>query len=179
MKERPILFSAPMVHAIIDDRKTQTRRVIKGRDIRIDNIGQVLHRVQRADGNHLEALACPYGQPGDRLWVRETWSMSGNGPFYRTDVRQPETVHYAWKPSIFMPRWASRITLKITAVRAERLQDISEEDAIDEGCDGMNPESHHEWSAVDEYRNLWDSINSKTHPWDTNPYVWVITFKRI
>lgn len=187
MKERGILMSGPMVRAILEGRKTQTRRAIKA-------------EIGVANG---EWLKCQYGKPGDRLWVRETWAPCIGGPcepsnpvLYRAD----QFEHYdelRWRPSIFMPRWASRITLEITGVRVERLQDLSESDALAEGIyaaksgrlggtkevetwDGRNffyhPDTH---AARFDYSSLWDSINGKKHPWASNPWVWVIEFTRI
>ena len=139
MKERPIIFSGEMVRAILDGRKTQTRRAVK-----LNHSG----RVQRAGKNwHLDdpdaVMACPYGQPGDRLWVRETFrsrrvdGLPGD-VMYRADHPEEKTVPgsygRSWKPSIHMPRWASRILLEVTAVRVERLQEISEGDAQAEGA---------------------------------------------
>lgn len=191
-----MLFNAMMVRAILEDRKTQTRRICK---------------IDPLDGfdnpNCAENLAlCPYGVAGDRLWVREAWAREsdliaydkgGNPIFYRADHPtglfhdSMEPMH--WRPSIHMPRWASRITLEITKVRVERLQDISEEDAIAEGVghnfvmNGGWPDYQHidksghctltQDSAKMSYATLWDSINGKG-AWDANPWVWVIEFKR-
>jgi hypothetical protein len=171
-----------MVRAILDDRKTQTRRVVK----RVDRancipIGKrtVMH-VLDAKGR------CPYGVPGDRLWVRETVNvLAGVEAVYAADnakVRGEGVM--SWRdgtvPSIHMPRWASRLTLTITDVRVERLQDISEEDALAEGCSGMGGTNYDECeSPSEEFRHLWDSINAKRgHAWATNPWVWAITFER-
>lgn len=143
MKERPILFSGPMVRAIFDGRKTQTRRVA-----RLTSAGYVKepggHR-RWHPGDPDARFACPCGAPGDRLWVRETWGLydtqpsdgpSGATVFYRaTDENRRVLRYQLWRPSIHMPRWASRITLEVTGVRVERLQDITEEDAYSEGVD--------------------------------------------
>ena len=157
MRERPILFSAPMVRAILAGTKTQTRRIKKTPD-------------------------CPYGFPGDILWVRETWSTNPEeGPdasiIYRADSEWDETyTGIKWHPSIFMPRAYSRFTLKITSVCDERLQDITNEDAIAEGTpDLRTPENN--WDMRRCYRELWESINGKGS-WDKNPLVWVIFFMR-
>lgn len=176
-KERPILFSGPMVRAIRDGRKTQTRRVCRNNGEpgpeRIWGVGD-----------------CKYGSPGDRLWVKETWFPSPVGQ-PASNVKIPKalpdgwTVLYAasgdtiskplhWKPSIFMPRWASRLTLEITAVMVERLQDISMSDVFAEGCILSTSKS----DPID-FQNLWDSINGKTYPWSSNPFVWVISFKTL
>jgi hypothetical protein len=148
MKERPILFSAPMVRAILDGRKTQTRRVIK-------------EKLMRGEGAHVNN--CQYGKPGDRLWVRETFCY--HDYLARYLYKADGVTGVKWKPSIFMPRIASRIMLEITGIRVERLQDISEEDAIAEGW----PKSS------DWYRSLWESINGQGS-WVLNPWVWVIEF---
>lgn len=253
MKERPILFSGEMVRALLDGRKTQTRRAIKpqplgytGRKFIVpDDSPKAWH-----DSDDFLSF-CPYGQPGDRLWVRETWteehplaiqegrySQSGRagipGPppvsyrvIYRADG-EPRQVwrnrgghpYYTlegpadeiaanyptvnsnytrgngkgvhWNPSIHMPRWASRILLEVTAVRVERLQEISEADAIAEGLDppeqgtwrdySVRPEDNEGYdycaTARDSFRTLIDTING-TGTWDANPWVWVVEFKRI
>lgn len=191
MKERPILFSGPMVRAILDGTKTQTRRVVKPQ-FAADAIPVEMPATDPAGGwvvpghsgvwwcdaaaNPDDVRRCPYGQPGDRLWVREAWA--------RTRVFGAEMVVYRegdnrtdyggpWKPSIHMPRWASRITLEITSVRVERLQDISEADAIAEGVytDPASP-------AYDAYAQLWDEINGPGS-WAANPWVWVLEFRRL
>ena len=142
MKERPILFSGPMVRAILDGRKTMTRRIVKQQ---ADN-GGYCQSLDPDKGVWLVhnggSIRCPYGQPGDRLWVRETWSAWTGGMTSCGEERAPQIEYKAtsqsegpWRPSIFMPRWASRILLEITDVRVERLNDISEEDAIAEGFD--------------------------------------------
>lgn len=223
MKERPILMSAPMVRAILDGTKTQTRRAVKP---------QPNHRARRvvepfSDGRRwyvandpnedgtvipMDALKpCPYGQPGDRLWVRETWQAffddevpadRPRGPrhtmgiparpdrksfvFYKADG--PGPVHpdgYAaqWCPSIHMPRKYSRITLEITDVRVERLQEISEVDAAEEGAPPtLAPLDSVRLGAVgtakEGFRQIWESING-AGSWDANPWVWVIEFRRL
>ncbi|MDS0779568.1 morphogenetic protein [Serratia marcescens] len=192
MKERPVIFNGEMVRAIIDGRKTQTRRIAKA-----DN------------SNHL--LGCPFGQVGDRLWVRETfaafdadWKHPGK-PHDLRDGPWPNVVYPAsvakipdgtCRPSIHMPRWASRILLEITAVRVERLNDISEEDAKAEGvraignnfgngpayCDYLLPnlDDAAEWynRARDSFKSLWKSIYG-AESWSANPWVWVIEFKQV
>lgn len=174
MTERPILFSAPMVRAILDGTKTQTRRVVKNKPY---------------TG---EPAKCPYGAAGDFLWIREKWQRLRDaagrqiveycaGPFL-LDVE----THKRWHPSIHMPRWASRITLEVTGVRVERLQDISESDAIAEGIE--RNVFNDEWSGYGQfhgaaltpkgsYRALWESINGPGS-WDANPWVWVVEFTR-
>jgi hypothetical protein len=152
MREKPILFSAPMVNAIIEGRKTVTRRVLKGNQIDMhEGDDGTFHAVQD-HGCHVteRTIRCPCGQPGDRLWVRETWRVDGLGKSvalrlgdcattsenmsYRADMEDDRACNDCqWIPSIHMPRWASRITLEVTAVRVERLQAISEADARAEG----------------------------------------------
>lgn len=174
MRERPIIFSTPMVRAILDGHKTMTRRVYK-------SFGRFL-----------------YGQIGDHLWVRETFSDTyelgdyPGIPFYKATYLQdwkgndpsPETWDIKWKPSIFMPRQLSRITIEITNVRVERLQEINGKDAVAEGCGLHIPDCdllHFGGykKAKDEFHALWDSINGKKYPWLSNPFVWVIEFKRL
>lgn len=200
-KEKPILFSAPMVRAILDGRKTQTRRVLS----RLSGLGAVTCfegsettgydwalRDKRDMWNEFrndELMSrCPHGTSGDRLWVRETWGLHDTQPsdgpenatvYYRaTDGDSHELRHQLWRPSIFMPRWASRITLEITDVRVQRVQEITEEDAIAEGsqCSGV-PASLTNRGA---FAKLWDKINAKRgYGWDANPWVWAISFKRV
>ncbi len=191
MKERPILFSAPMVRALLDGSKTQTRRIIKPQPKdRPTGWGTV----ENGKGPET-SVRCPYGQPGDRLWVRETW-RTGAGldqlapsdlphdvpVFFEADG---ETVHNQGKvrQSIFCMRWMSRITLEVTDVRVERLQEISEADAIAEGIDvtRLDPGATYTDdvpSARRGYRALWESING-AGSWDLNPWVWVVEFKRV
>lgn len=202
MKEKPILFSGPMVRAILDGRKTQTRRVCK--DVPCQYAGYVEHRVGHSFwSNHPDAQGyvedCPYGAPGTRLWVRETfahvvdsrgdsvtryWDGKSFKYIYRADATERPTK---WTPPIHMPRVASRITLEITDIRVERLRDISEADAIAEGVEELNERgtykdySDHEniWlSARGAYFTLWESINGKGS-WNANPWVWVVEFKKL
>ncbi len=178
MTEKPILFSGPMVKAILEGRKTMTRRVIKfNASGRVQAHGKQWH----IDDSNV-VLGAPY-QPGDHLWVRETWVHIEPDihPMYRADYKSTTqlaqlALGFKWRPSIFMPRWASRITLEVTGVRAERLQEITETDAISEGVKGG---SCHPDFWVGAFRDLWDSINGKKHPWESNPYVWVYEFRRI
>ncbi|HEX2655591.1 MAG TPA: hypothetical protein VHN11_18325 [Xanthobacteraceae bacterium] len=226
MKERPILFSSEMVRALLDGRKTQTRRVVKpqppavARDVFTFHHPDPRTHFYGFDGEALMdwAQPCPYGEVGDRLYVRETWQNSNHpfGPyeqdclvFYRADYlddplgadleRSPDGIRREWRPSIHMPRAASRITLEVTGVRVERLQDISEPDAIAEGIYSIGQHdcpvfgSHPLWwheptdqrscsmeSARTAYATLWDSLNAPHgYGWDTNPWVWVVEFKRI
>lgn len=195
MKERPILFSAPMVRALLDGTKTQTRRLVKMKPH---------HQIeQRDDGSNWPWMydgardadwwmPCPHGQPGDRLWVRETWAYGihalaaardENGPFvYAADGTTQGRLCDRWRPSIHMPRTASRITLEITGVRVERLQDISNDDAYSEGTGTWAAETAkdgNKWPSMPRaFRGLWESING-AESWATNPWVWAIDFKRL
>ena len=219
MKERPILFSGDMVRAILDGSKTMTRRpIIPQPRASVDEIWQMesgdfvemyLGEKSRYNPNpdHGKRFNFPLGVPGDRLWVRETWSpwadeftkisVRGKEPaLYRADYKEGCSSleiggDYNWHPSIHMPRWASRINLEITEVRVERLQEITEDDAKKEGADkiefaslGQLPSSLIINSLIMKraYRygfyKLWDSIYSKRgYGWDANPWVWVISFK--
>ena len=203
MKERPILFSGEMVRAILDDRKTMTRRVVKP-PFEIHANGFI---TRRRGNERLCPYACPYGKPGDRLWVRETWTYDNKEyvqtykdepwrgmpdigtaeVYYRATERTPDAFP-RWRPSIFMPRWASRITLEIANVRVERLNDISEEDAkregvesnFDEGVVYYGPLNKGHADARIAFSWLWDSINAKRgYSWKSNPWVWVVEFERI
>lgn len=209
MKERPILFSAPMVRAILAGTKTQTRRIVKPRPAHASGPGGI--RTSTADWSDL--IACPYGQPGDRLWVKETFAAFGRwetrfsatkgrdewrfvdmtiecGHKHSFDLpivsgRRTAGATPAWhiRPSLFMPRQASRILLEVTAVRVEQLARCSESDARAEGVviedRHMNGRSSGESAppAVRAYRELWEQING-AGTWDDNPSVWVIEFKR-
>jgi len=194
MRERPILFSAPMARAILDGSKTQTRRIVKPQPEQID--GPVIEWCHPRSGciaaETISELVqfCPYGAPGDRLWVRETWRENAQaGIDYRADTgsygpadgsADAESVH--WRPSIFMPRAASRISLEITGVRVERVQDISEDDARAEGVAPYvwteNGRAGATMPATEVFAELWDKINGKRAPWESNPWVWVVEFKR-
>lgn len=219
-KDSPILMSAPMVRATLAGTKSQTRRAVKHpllKDLsRIINCGDGWWGDEEGEVQ----ARCPYGQPGDRLWVREAWShdaesldqcrasaedaMGGGayGPYYRATEVAPDTL--SWKPSILMPRWVSRITLLITSVRVERLQNISEADAMAEGIERLPaPVIDGGWSgpnrftlkgmgsgacaglvswnaptATELYQRLWTEINGP-ESWDANPWVWVVEFKRV
>lgn len=196
MKERPILFSGLMVRAILEGRKTQTRRVIKPQPECLQDVQAIQYHL--ATGEPLiVGRGCPYGKPGDRLWVRETWnawrqSNLEHNEWDTCDCAPSEIperygavkLEYAatsqsvgpWRPSIHMPRWASRITLEIESVRGERLQDISNEDCWNEGmCDATNPElkANRKW-----FFELWESINGPGS-WDLYQWVWVIEFKEV
>jgi hypothetical protein len=216
--DRPILFSAPMVRALLAGTKTQTRRIVKpqpevcGADWlakRRDGPAQFLYYWPRGDGyavnDRFVAESCPYGQPGDRLWVRESIHRGDACARYSADGSVVNLADWRWKrdnlPSIHCPRELSRITLEITGVRVERLQGISEADAKAEGAQfhaatkasvaGRSIPSD-EWffdinnhgerihagrTAKDAYELLWESINGPGS-WDANPWVWVVEFKR-
>jgi uncharacterized protein YhfF len=189
--ERPILLKDEMVRAILDGRKTQTRRVMKPQpEGGLDFTPFAPFGVVNGKGN---PLICRHGQPGDRLWVRETWQHLHNEGqkadefeqwqqnsidcFYLADESSPNNKPMSgrWRPSIHMPRWASRITLEITDVRVERLQDISNEDAV---AEGIGTPCDMRYAALDAFKPLWESINGHDS-WEANPWVWVIEFKRI
>lgn len=218
-RERPILFSDPMVRAIIDGRKTQTRRM-KGLEFINQNpdeygsinVGNFNPTVKNRAGMLIEGpqvfgaysdssewgVKCPYGRPGDRLYVRETWAVADydfdhipNDYIYRADYIHTDTSSWKWKPSIHMPRAASRILLEIISIRVERLQDISEEDAIAEGIEPIigpdkvtyygnygKDDIGHLLTPVQSFKSLWQSINGP-ESWDANPWVWVIEFKKV
>ena len=182
MKESPILFNGDMVRAILAGQKTQTRRIIKGRPSKTQQ----------------DALFCPYGHPSDRLWVKETFAYAQDGTVvYRASmVGSPWDAitrrAITWRPSIHMPRWASRITLEITDVRVERVQDISEADAWAEGIEVLDGQfadadicaTAKKYGLMFEnanciYAHLWDTLYAaRGLGWGVNPWVWVITFKR-
>lgn len=194
ISEKPILFSGPMVLAILEGRKSQTRRVIKP---------QPKHRLIDASSNNAgdwydtngigpgEPILCPYGERGQWLWVRETWGPCEGGLIYAADEganwKRVKPDDGKWHPSIFMPRLACRLTLEIAVVRVERLQDISEEDAKAEGLRllpgggyGTDEPFTAENSARDAFRELWDRLNKRRgFGWSVNPWIWVIEFKRV
>lgn len=244
MKERGMIFNSEMVLAILDGRKTQTRRIMKVQpesnqlglllitdSTKHSDIGKYHWAESNATGNHVRSklFSSPFGAVGERIWVRETWATLGNedgccidwegnlckgdersaARIYRASCEQrpgdyglwsipddaywkPHTKEHkfegAWRPSIHMPRWASRILLEITDVRVERLNAISEEDARAEGiidggclncgepepCGCANPEP----DATDAFAYLWQSIYGQDN-WNANPWVWVIEFKRV
>ena len=182
MRERPILFSAPMVRAILAGRKTQTRRIITPQpreDVSIGGTRGLVVNGQVTDAAGWAAWnRCRYGQSGDRLWVRETHLDLGGCRLYRADPgsdqeRELVAPGQKWTPSIHMPRAASRITLEITGVRVERLQDISDADARAEGAAAPPHLSYR-----DGYAALWESINGPG-AWDSNPWVRVVEFRRM
>jgi len=222
IKERPILFSGEMVRAILDGRKTQTRRVIKcdHRVLRIVEDDDGVWMAKVAEGDEEGQTGWEYDrikQPpatGDRLWVRETWSASSEhlpvhrpSPdslfWYRADNDRPTWAEGRWKPSIHMPRWASRILLEVVDVWPEPLRDITDEEAYREGVEMVegpkNPEygvpglaptfKHYQNPEFNggrgvgvrhSFQTLWDSINAgRGFGWDVNPWVWVVEFKVI
>ncbi|MDX0610734.1 hypothetical protein GOC90_25260 [Sinorhizobium medicae] len=214
MADRPILFSAPMVRALFDDRKTQTRRIIKPQpfasgyydgeiEINVIPANDQYPKAFRFNANAvgggaiLEEVFEPRINAGDRLWARETWQGLSFGDYQPTksslcEVRyaatdpcadlDAEARGYPWRPSIFMPRWASRLTLIVTDVRVERLQDISDADSIAEGVEQsakfpgryLTPAGDYAVPKV-AYQRLWENINGKG-AWDANPWVAAYTF---
>lgn len=199
IKERPIIFSAPMVRAILEGRKTQTRRVVKwpikgGSPKPLIDVQPCLTAGmwKGGDGDGWNAFECPYGKVGDRLWVREAWAWPGeeyvlfkatHEHIQREMQSDPNNPQFTWKSPLFLPRWASRILLEIVSVRVERVQSISEEDAIAEGVDSVTMADVPRQATMTrrcDYRQLWDKINSKRgHSWDSNPWVWCVSFKRV
>lgn len=191
MAERPILFSAPMVRALLAGTKTQTRRVVKGTGLYA--IDAAIHGAETA-ARELLALAsrCPYGQAGGRLWVRETWrervpDQDGRTLDYRADHASEDPCDLPWRPSIHMPRAASRINLEVTEARVERLQAITMGDAMAEGLPwrqnfkGFCLEDGSHFHAADPrqaYFSLWEAINGPGSV-EANPWVWCVAFKRV
>lgn len=228
MKEYKILFSAPMVRSILAGKKTQTRRIIKPQPQYFvgetkmprpeceknllrwtkglpykpttKNPSANAQIWQEDSGECFEPIKCPFGQPGDVLWVSET-DEDGEGYVYRANVTEDEGdgfIKHPWIPSIFMPRVASRILLEITDVRVERLQEITPTDAISEGIFSFRPVpgdgspeplyrrysdvvgSPENWTSIPElsFRSLWEKINGPDS-WAIDPYVWVISFVKL
>ena len=207
MTERPILFSAEMVRAILEGRKTQTRRAIK--PVPTFNGGGACHDADALQQDYVEPhwvfpKTCPYGAPGDLLWVRETWCQGADdgrqvplrmATLYRADgehvtlsdgdgftqTNRDGSEKSPWRPSIHMPRWASRITLRITDIRVERLQSVSHEDCEAEGCPGGHgsiPGYPYSATPREHFQTLWNQINGPG-AWDANPWVWVVCFERV
>jgi hypothetical protein len=211
VKERPILFSGAMVRAILDGKKTQTRRVLKPQAPPIPMkapFPTIPGAVYTAGWFEVEPAPqyvidkCPYGKPGDRLWVRETHAFvtceqdrpgAFYGPdrdirsdygdwFYTNFAADPGDITWdppRFRPSIHMPRWACRIRLEVVSVRVERLNEINEDGAQAEGLNGWI-QAEHSLTAKRRFMKLWDGINAKRgHGWESNPWVWVIEFKRV
>lgn len=222
-REHPIIFSGAMLLAIMEGRKTQTRRVMRKQPFILD-LGDDRHGpktphwvIDYSDQRKRSAWKvgespywtdCPYGGPGDRLWVKEEWwpafkrTETNNGCAYRSDYLRPALLgldhtianERYWRGPVLMPRWASRIALEVLSVRAQQLQEITAEDAIAEGIPQSAGEAAalglidlaktpgHEWdnrTSVENFALAWDRINSKRVPWATNPWVWVLTFRRL
>jgi hypothetical protein len=185
VRERGILFSGEMARAILDGRKTQTRRIVKGHAL--EWLAPNMFTPEYVAS--LENDMCPYGKIGDRLYVRETWAGLEIGDAtayaYRADMPEEGKDADRWRPSIHMPRAASRITLEITNVRCERVQDISEADVLAEGItvDRAAKWTGIPWSSMPDlytaFRYCWDHLNADRAPWDSNPWVWVISFRRV
>ncbi len=176
MADRPILFSGPMVRALIEGRKTQTRRRVKARDLGFDN-EDVMDFPAELLPFDFAGAKCPYGKPGDLLWVRETCCPDWAGkPVYKADGGSAREAGYPaeprWRSSIHMPRWASRLTLRITEVRVQRLKDCSNADAV---AEGIGTPTDMRYAASEGYRFIWEEINGPGS-WDANPWVWAITF---
>lgn len=216
-RERPILFSGPMVRPILEGRKTQTRRVMNPQPHKYVHsffflntlnefkpmVGGPSHLFELPEMKHgSPTIRCPYGVPGDRLWVKEAWrtnnanddlrpsSLPAGSPlYYEADCSDWQGRHSfigKRRASRFMPRWASRITLEITEVRAQRVQDISDEDAIAEGTRDPTLRflggdlAQTAWLESQVFRIIWDSINAQRgYAWEKNPWVWATTFRRI
>lgn len=216
-KKRPILFSAMMVQAILDGRKTITRRVVKHQDcVEFNKEGAIYVHHPKCPSycdygcNGVGFGESPYGLKGDHLWVREAWGWQPEGNYFNTETKETNPMFWranpnytwempsekqgvgyrangaspmyppidGWKPSIHMWRWASRISLEITDVRVERLQEITDMDAIKEGCEHPGVEIADGFMR-EVFHGVWDSINGKKYPWLSNPWVWVIEFKRL
>ncbi|WYW98746.1 hypothetical protein WMR86_17520 [Proteus vulgaris] len=192
MKERGIIFNAEMVRAILDGRKTQTRRIVK--NVIPDNGIWLKKPTKTRSGTTTHVLdapkynLCPLGKVGDRLYVREAFkagvctesTIAYKATHKPSDLEEGWYEEIKWTPSIHMPRWASRITLEITDVRVERLNDISNDDAKSEGCwygrGGGVPDKA--LTPSDQFPTLWEEIYGDGS-WSSNPWVWVIEFKRI
>jgi len=196
MKERPILFTGAMVRAILAGGKTQTRRVVDSGRLCKKQLAAGVITTDSDMENGWQRLVpfCPYGLPGSTLWIKETWkpTTAHVGPpetfvRYRADDGRRSVDHTMggsqsdkWRPSIYMPRWASRITLKVLSVRVERVQEISQEDARAEGVTLPHIGTARElMSHRLAFEALWDSINAKKpcRGWASNPWVWVVEFK--
>jgi len=215
MKERPIIMGAESVRAILEGRKTQTRRVIDPHKYNIggwdmprtkEDMEAGYPFAENADGDFVSVVDwCPYGRVGERLYVKERFAywigreaVAYSDMCHKSieDIEWEDEVNISniaeggkWKSPMYMPRWASRITLEITDIRVERVQDITEEDAKAEGCDDTPYEQPWDgpgtwegvkfgWITRARYRTLWNSLNAKRgYSWEKNPWVWAITFK--
>ena len=200
-KERPILFSTDMVQALLAGKKTQTRRTVKPHpddDGLHNHSAQPMHVFDEAEGwwgtvgetGEKKRFKCRYGQPGDFLWVRESWNKyySGDEENFSFRATDPEFPFKGWKPSIHMPKAACRIWLELTGIRVERVQDISEEDAVAEGVERINFDETEMLAFKSyatgtgpvypyvSYKTLWQKINGP-ESWESNPWVWVVAFK--
>ncbi len=205
MKERPMIFNAEMVRAILDGRKTQTRRPVNPQPELTAGSGFSwnghLHGAgsnERETNRNFSHVACPHGKPGDRIWVREAYRVHSKATdlatlVYRASVQNSWTEQTRrvpvdvcnkpvspekWTPSIHMPRWASRITLEITGVRVERLHAISEADARTEGVTAGVCPGHEQVMHRVAFRELWQSLYNAEN-WQANPWVWVVEFERV
>jgi len=194
MNERPILMRGPLVIASLEDRKWQTRRVVKPQFGKL--WGQGVRHGEDAYSAHVDIPApdgwrwirCPYGKVGNHLWVRETWARHPDcgGILYRATDPGWDGNDYGieWKPSIHMPRWASRLKLEITGVRVERVQEITEADCCAEmgaplAWTGDGPEPYKR-DLIGAFANLWNAINArKGFSWEVNPWVWAISYRRM
>lgn len=227
MRERPIIFTGESVRAILAGRKTQTRRVVKagagrqrlwltpeliqkvphgemkrgGWQMHHPHAGHTVSGVAVEHDSPLGLIPSPYGEQGDRLWVRETWAPTDHGVLYRADFTDADESHVCWRwhSPRHLAREHSRLTLEVVAVRVERLQSITEDDAIAEGArEFLGLPSRHpygedpRWSmgdptSTDEclgtarfaFGNAWDKINGKRATWASNPWVWVVEFQRV
>jgi hypothetical protein len=218
MTERPIPFRDWEVRATLEGRKRHARRVIKPQPpAGAESVSRQLHSQDAPENDGAwtwwagkpqtpitKPLFCPYGKPGDLLWVRETWCQGADdgrqvplrmATLYRADgehvtlsdgdgftaVNKDGSEKSPWRPSIHMPRWASRITLRITDVRVERLQDVSRQDCVAEGCAGGHgsiPGYPYSATPREHFHHLWNTING-AGAWDANPWVWVVAFERV
>jgi hypothetical protein len=197
MAIKPILFNTEMVRAILDGRKTCTRRLIKPQPDKkhIYPLGFVTDSTEKKEvgcfgfaaneyGGSIQYVKPPYRYaPGDILYVRETWKKAPNGYYYYEDWQRNDIADVTkWKPSIHMPKEAARIWLKVTNVRVERLQDITIDGIRNEGISSMAVHAGDMEIALKEWKNLWNSTIKKTdldsYGWEANPWVWVIEFER-
>lgn len=212
MRELPLLMSGPLVGPTLRGEKTETRRLVKSQSFSVDGGGMpYVGGFNEAEGYGTRRdIRCPYGAPGDRLWVRETWHVGGlcwSLPILASKGAAPDAFVYAatppkgwsggWRPSIHMPRWASRLSLDVLSVRVERLQDITEEGAKAEGVEAAEtarwahrpgpPERApgpgvvrlERLGAREAFAALWDSLAPEGSRWSDNPWVWVVAFRRV